>query len=200
MIRIFDILFSFIGILVLLPLLLVIAAIVSIEGKGSPLYIQTRIGKDEKEFKLYKFRSMYFGADKGNLLLTIGEDDKRITRVGYYIRKYKIDELPQLYNVLKGDMSMVGPRPQTKKYARKYTKEQKKVFRVKPGITDYASIAYINESEILVKYADPEQVYIEKIVPIKVRLNKRYIDDPSIKNYFNIIFLTIYRILKWGKY
>lgn len=148
MIRFFDIFFSALGLLVLSPVFLVIYLLIRLESKGPGFYIQERIGKDGKPFGLYKFRSMRIGSDNQGLI-TIGSHDSRITRIGYFIRKYKFDELPQLLNVLKGDMSLVGPRPEVRKYVEMYTEEQRKVLSVKPGITDYASIEYVNENEIL---------------------------------------------------
>ena len=164
MIRFFDILFSGIGLVMMSPLFLIIYLLIRIESKGSGFYTQERIGKNGIPFKLYKFRSMRQGADKGSLI-TVGGHDPRITRVGYFIRKYKLDELPQLWNVIIGDMSLVGPRPEVKKYTQFYTKEQKKVLSVRPGITDWASIEYVDENIILGQAEDPDKTYIEKIMP-----------------------------------
>ena len=197
MIRLFDILFSAIGLLLLLPVFLLIYIVIRLESKGGGFFVQERIGKDGKPFGLYKFRTMRTGSDSKGLI-TIGEHDERITRFGYFLRRYKLDELPQLWNVLKGDMSLVGPRPEVRKYVDLYTEEQREVLRVKPGITDYASIAYVNENEILGSADDPDQAYIEQVMPDKIKLNMRYIHNKSIVEYFKIIFLTFRSIMSLG--
>jgi lipopolysaccharide/colanic/teichoic acid biosynthesis glycosyltransferase len=138
---------------------------------------------------------MRTGSDKKGLI-TVGGHDSRITRMGYFIRKYKIDELPQLWNVLKGDMSLVGPRPEVKKYVDLYTEEQRRVLSVRPGITDYASIEYVDENEILGKADDPDRVYVEEIMPAKIKLNMRYIENRNLNEYFKIIGLTFINILR----
>jgi lipopolysaccharide/colanic/teichoic acid biosynthesis glycosyltransferase len=194
MIRIFDILFSAIGLILLFPLFLILAIWIKIDSKGPFFYKQTRVGKDNKDFKLFKFRSMVPDADKKGLI-TVGGQDPRVTRSGYFIRKFKLDELPQFINVFKGEMSLVGPRPEVRKYVDLYNDEQQKVLSVKPGITDYASIEYIDENEMLGKAENPEQVYIEQIMPEKIRYNMKYINNKSILEYFKIIFLTIGKIL-----
>lgn len=192
--RLLDLLFATIGIVLLLPLFLMISLSIIIDSKGGIFYKQIRVGKNGKDFYLYKFRSMYTGADtKG--LLTIGGKDSRITNVGYFIRKYKIDELPQLINVWLGDMSLVGPRPEVRKYVELYNNEQKKVLLVKPGITDYASIEYRNENELLGKSTDPEQTYITEIMPAKLQLNLKYIEEQSLITDLKIIFDTIIKII-----
>ena len=132
---------------------------------------------------------MRIGADSEGLL-TVGEHDARITHVGYFLRKTKMDELPQLWNVLKGDMSLVGPRPEVRKYVDLYTDEQRKVLGVRPGITDYASIEYVNENELLSKAEDPDRTYIEEVMPDKIKLNMRYLEHYTVGEYFKIIFLT----------
>ena len=197
MIRLFDIFFSAIGLLLLSPVLLVIYILIRLESKGGGFYIQERIGKDGTPFGLYKFRTMRTGSDKKGLL-TVGDHDGRITRIGYFLRRYKLDELPQLLNVLKGDMSLVGPRPEVKKYVDLYTEEQREVLSVKPGITDYASITYVNENEILGSAEDPEKAYIEQVMPDKIKLNMKYIRNRSVIEYFKIIFLTFWSILSLG--
>jgi len=191
--RAFDIFFSLLGILICLPLFLIIAILIKLDSKGPVFFKQDRIGKDHKCFSLYKFRSMRSDS-KIHLLLTT-KNDLRITSVGLFIRKYKIDELPQLYNVLKGDMSLVGPRPDVKKYVDQYTKEQRIVLGIKPGITDYASIHFSNETEMLLEQSDPEKFYIEEILPKKIKLNLIYINQRGIKSYFKIIFLTIGKVV-----
>ena len=194
MTRLFDILFSALGLVILSPLLLIIWLLIVMESRGGGFYTQERIGKNGVPFRLYKFRSMRPDSDKGSLI-TIGGHDSRITRTGYFIRKYKLDELPQLWNVLKGDMSLVGPRPEVRKYVDLYTPEQRVVLRVRPGITDYASIEYADENEILGKADDPERTYIEQIMPEKIRYNLKYINHPTVGEYFKIIFLTFKKII-----
>lgn len=194
MIRLFDILFSTIGLLVLSPLFLIIYIIIIIESKGGGFYSQTRVGKNGIPFAIYKFRSMRTDSDKHGLI-TVGGRDPRITRIGYYIRKYKIDELPQLWNVLVGDMSLVGPRPEVQKYVDLYTEEQRKVLSVRPGITDYASIEYVDENILLAKSDDPDKTYVEVVMPAKIILNMKYINNKSLKEYFKIIFLTLAKIV-----
>lgn len=194
MIRFFDLLFSFLGLVILSPLLLCLYVAVCLESKGGGFYRQRRVGKGGKEFTLYKFRSMRVGSDaKG--LLTVGGKDPRITQTGAFIRKYKLDELPQLFNVLKGDMSLVGPRPEVPRYVAFYTPEQRKVLAVRPGITDYASIEYIDENRILGEADDPDRVYVERIMPDKIRHNMKYIENRSVKEYFKVIFLTLKKLI-----
>jgi lipopolysaccharide/colanic/teichoic acid biosynthesis glycosyltransferase len=192
--RFFDIVLSLLGIVILLPFFIVVALLITAGSKGGPIYRQKRVGKNGADFYLLKFRSMRPDADtKG--LLTVGGKDPRITRIGYFIRKYKIDELPQLFNVLKGEMSLVGPRPEVRKYVELYNSEQKKVLSVLPGITDHASIEYSDENELLGRSSDPERTYIEEIMPAKLELNMKYINDNSIGAYFRLIFKTIGKIL-----
>ncbi|MDO9188071.1 MAG: sugar transferase [Bacteroidia bacterium] len=193
--RIFDIVFSFIGLVLLLPFFIIIALLIVIDSPGGVFYKQARVGKNGIDFYLFKFRSMRTGADKKGLL-TVGGRDSRITRMGYFIRKYKIDELPQLLNVFLGDMSLVGPRPEVRKYVDLYNEEQKQVLSVKPGITDYASIEFSNENELLGKAENPEQVYIDEIMPAKLKLNLKYIDEQGIITDLKIIFKTIGKIVK----
>jgi len=192
--RLMDIFFSLIGLILLFPLFLIIGLIIALDSKGGVFYKQTRVGKDGKDFKLFKFRSMAVGSDKKGLL-TVGGNDSRITKLGYFIRKYKIDELPQLINVFIGNMSLVGPRPEVRKYVDLYNQEQQKVLTVKPGITDYASIAYINENEVLGKSSNPENTYIEEVMPSKLKLNLKYIEEKSVITDIKIIFKTIAKII-----
>lgn len=194
MTRFFDIVFSLIGIIILFPLFIVVYLLIIIESKGGGFYLQDRVGKNGVDFKLYKFRSMRVGSDKKGLI-TIGGRDPRMTKTGYFIRRFKLDELPQLLNVLKGQMSLVGPRPEVRKYVQLYTIEQLRVLSLRPGITDYASIEYVDENEILGKASNPEKVYIEEIMPDKIRLNLKYIDNYNICEYFKIIFMTIWKIV-----
>jgi len=195
LIRFFDILFSFFGLIIVSPFLIIIAIIIVIESKGGFVFVQHRVGKDNNDFKLYKLRTMKVNSDKKGLL-TVGNRDSRITKVGKFLRKSKIDEFPQLFNVLIGNMSLVGPRPEVRKYVDMYTEEQIKVLSLKPGITDFASIKYNNENEILAKSDNPEKFYIEKIMPDKIELNMKYINNCTLSNYFKIIFSTIFIKIK----
>jgi lipopolysaccharide/colanic/teichoic acid biosynthesis glycosyltransferase len=195
MIRFFDIVFSLIGIVVLLPLFLLIYLLIVVESKGGGFYMQDRVGKGGVDFKLYKFRSMRIGSDKKGLI-TIGGKDPRMTKIGFLIRIIKLDELPQLFNVIKGEMSLVGPRPEVRKYVDLYSQQQLNVLSIRPGITDYASIEYVNENEILGSAIDPEKTYIYEIMPDKIRLNMKYINNRNLKEYFKVIFLTIWHIVK----
>ncbi|MCL2290936.1 MAG: sugar transferase [Bacteroidetes bacterium] len=190
MIRFFDTIFSFLGLIILSPFFIIIALLIACTSRGNIFYTQSRVGKQNKDFTLFKFRTMSIGADKKGLL-TVGMKDARITKVGGFLRKYKLDELPQLFNVLKGDMSLVGPRPEVRKYVDLYSDEQKRVLEVRPGITDYASIEYFDENRILAQSDNPEKQYIEEIMPRKLQLNLRYIENCSVKEYFRILFLTI---------
>ena len=192
--RAFDFLFSATGLIAITPVMLLLAFIITIDSKGGVFYKQVRIGKNKKPFKLYKFRSMSTDADKKGLL-TVGNKDNRITRIGYYLRKYKLDELPQLINVLYGNMSFVGPRPEVEKYVKLYNQEQLMVFNVKPGITDWASIKYVNENEILAKSSQPEKTYIEEIMPAKLKLNLEYVKHNNVFVDIKIILLTIKAII-----
>lgn len=189
MTRFFDILFSFLGLIALSPLFIVLYVLIRLESKGGGFYSQERVGRNGVPFRLYKFRSMRVGSDRKGLI-TVGERDNRITRTGLFIRKYKLDELPQLWNVLKGDMSLVGPRPEVEKYTRLYTPEQRRVLSVRPGVTDWASIEYVDENRILGAAADPDCAYVEEIMPAKIVLNMRYISHPTVGEYFRIIFAT----------
>ncbi len=194
MIRFFDVLFSALGLLVLSPVFFVVSLCIVADSRGGVFYRQTRVGKDGRDFRLYKFRSMRSGSDKRGLI-TVGARDARITKVGYFLRKYKLDELPQLINVLKGEMSLVGPRPEVRKYVEMYTEEQRRVLSVRPGITDYASIEYVDENRILGEAENPDKAYVEVVMPDKIRLNMRYIDHRTVGEYFRIIFLTFKSIV-----
>lgn len=195
MIRFFDILLSCLGLILLSPLFLIIYITIRVSSKGPGFYSQQRIGKHGVPFRLHKFRTMRTGSDKGQLI-TVGGKDSRITKAGYYIRKYKLDELPQLWNVLKGEMSLVGPRPEVEKYVRLYTPSQRVVLNHQPGITDYASIKFSDENVILGNAEDPEKMYIEQIMPKKIEYNLRYINNRTLKEYFKIIFLTFAKIIR----
>lgn len=189
--RLFDITASFFGILILSPLFIFISLWVGLSSKGGVFYKQIRVGRNNKDFKLYKFRSMRVNSDKQGLL-TVGSKDSRITKAGYFIRKYKIDELPQLINVLKGDMSFVGPRPEVRRYVDLYSEEQMKVLSVRPGITDPASIKYRNENDILSSASNPEEYYIQHIMPDKLKINIDYINTRTFFKDIKIIFQTIF--------
>jgi lipopolysaccharide/colanic/teichoic acid biosynthesis glycosyltransferase len=193
--RAFDIFFSFLGLLLLFPVFLVISLIIVLDSRGGVFYRQVRVGRNGKDFKLFKFRSMISNADKKGLL-TVGGRDSRVTRIGYYLRKYKLDELPQLINVLAGDMSLVGPRPEVRKYVQLYDDEQLKVLTVRPGITDYASIEYSNENELLGSVENPEEVYIKDVMPAKLALNLKYIKEQGLLTDLKIIFLTLAKIIR----
>ena len=195
MIRFFDLIFSIMGLVILSPLFIVLYLLIRIESKGGGFYSQERIGKNGKPFKLYKFRSMRIGSDKKGLI-TIGEKDNRITKTGFILRKYKLDELPQLWNVFIGDMSLVGPRPEVKKYTDLYTEEQKQVLHVRPGITDWASIKYVDENKILGESKTPDEAYVNLIMPNKIKLNMVYIQNQTLGEYFTIIFTTFKEIVR----
>jgi len=192
--RLFDIFFSLIGLIILIIPFLIISLLIAFDSKGGVFYKQIRVGKSSVDFKLLKFRTMQTDADKAGLL-TVGGRDNRITKIGYGLRKYKIDELPQLINVLLGDMSLVGPRPEVRKYVDLYTNEQQRVLSVKPGITDYASIEYSNENELLGQSENPEQIYIHEIMPAKLKLNLKYISEQGVGTDLKIIFKTIAKIV-----
>ena len=187
--RLFDITASGLGLLVLSPLFLILAVWIKLDSPGPVFYRQVRVGRGNKDFRLFKFRSMHVGSDKKGLI-TVGGHDPRVTRSGYYIRKYKLDELPQLINVFIGDMSLVGPRPEVRKYVDLYTPEQLHVLDVRPGITDMASIRYRNENELLEQAADPEQYYRDVVMQDKLRINLEYIADHSFIKDLKIIFMT----------
>ncbi|HEY4799612.1 MAG TPA: sugar transferase, partial [Bacteroidia bacterium] len=168
--RLLDVFGSAIGICILLPFFILFALLIILDSGFPVLYLQERVGKDGNDFSLLKFRTMKKNSDKSGLL-TVGEKDPRITGIGFFLRKYKLDELPQLFNVLSGDMSLVGPRPEVRKYVELYNEEQKKVLSVQPGITDLASIEYSNENELIARSANPEEFYIHEVMPKKLKLN-----------------------------
>lgn len=194
-IRLLDIFFSVVGLILLSPIFAIISILIKFDSNGSVFYTQERIGKDYKPFLLLKFRTMYLDADKKGLL-TVGKRDPRITKIGYNLRKYKIDEFPQLINVLLGEMSLVGPRPEVSKYVKYYTNEQKRILSIRPGMTDYASISFFDENALLIESTDPEEMYIKSILPEKINLNLIYVNNLTIINYFKIIILTIVKIIK----
>ena len=192
--RIFDITLSLLGLIILLPFMLIIAILIKIDSKGSIFFKQIRVTKGEREFKILKYRTMRVGSDKYSQI-TVGKD-KRITKIGSFLRKYKLDEIPQLINVLIGDMSLVGPRPEVPKYVALYTDEQKEILKVRAGITDYASIEFSDENDLLASEKNPEEAYIEKVMPKKIELNKKYLSEISVLTDIKIILLTIKKILK----
>ena len=192
--RLFDICFSLALIIVLLPLAIIVSLWIVFDDFGSPFFVQQRVGLDGKNFGLLKFRSMKKNAELQGQL-TVGMKDNRITRSGYVIRKYKIDELPQLINVFLGEMSVVGPRPEVPKYVSLYNEEQQNVLSIKPGITDFASIEYVRENELLIASSNPEKTYIEEIMPAKLALNLKYLREQSFLTDMKIILQTIKAIL-----
>ena len=192
--RIFDIISSLFGLILLSPFMIIIAILIKLDSKGPIFFKQVRVTKNGREFKIFKYRTMKIGSDKYSQI-TVGKDS-RITKVGDFLRKYKLDEIPQLINVLIGDMSLVGPRPEVPKYVALYTEEQREILKVRAGITDYASIEFSNENDILANEADPEKAYIEKIMPRKIELNKKYLSEISVITDIKIILLTIKKILK----
>ena len=196
--RLFDIIISLIALAVGLPFGLLIALVIVMDTKGKIFYKQTRVGRNNVDFQLYKFRTMYSDSDRGSLI-TIGEKDARITKTGLFLRKYKIDEFPQFLNILKGEMSIVGPRPEVRKYVDMYTPEQMKVLSVRPGLTDYASIRYVNENALLAASEDPEQTYIHEIMPDKLALNLKYIQEQSLLVDMKIILQTFAAIIHRSK-
>lgn len=188
--RFFDLILSFIGLLIIVPILFLITILIKISSSGPVFYKQVRVGKNNKDFKIFKFRTMHLNADKKGLL-TVGGRDPRVTSIGYYLRKFKLDELPQLINVFKGDMSFVGPRPEVRQFVNLYSEIQMKVLNVKPGITDLASIEFRNENEILSKEEDPNQYYIDYIMPKKLEINLKYINQRNLLKDFVVIIKTI---------
>ena len=192
--RVFDIVVSFIGLVILSPLFIILAIVIVSDSKGPVFFKQTRVGRNGVLFKIYKFRTMIEDAEAKGMQLTVG-DDSRITNVGAFLRKTKIDLLPQLINVLKGEMSFVGPRPEVPKYVELYTEDQRQVLMVRPGITDLASIEYRNESALLATTDNPEKVYLEEIIPGKLELNRKYIVNMSLAIDMRIIMRTISAIL-----
>lgn len=193
--RLFDIVASGFGLLFLSPLFLVIAIWIKLDSNGPVFYRQVRVGKDNKDFRIFKFRSMRVGSDKGSLV-TIGGRDPRVTSSGYFIRKFKLDELPQLINVFIGDMSLVGPRPEVRHYVNYWTPEQMRVLSVKPGITDPASIKFRNENELMEQASDPEDYYINVIMQDKIKMYLQYVDNHSFIGDIGLILKTFWTIVK----
>ena len=193
LIRSADLIFSILGLILFLIPGIIIAILILLDSKGPVMFRQIRVGKGGKDFQLMKFRTMAVNSEaKG--LITVGVSDPRITKIGSVLRRTKLDEIPQLYNVLIGEMSLVGPRPEVRKYVDQYSKEQQIVLSVRPGITDFASIKFSNENELLSKSNDPDQYYVEYLIPEKIRLNMKFIQKPNIGNYLNIIWLTFRKV------
>lgn len=192
--RLFDIVASGCGLIILSPLFVILAIWIKLDSTGPVFYRQVRVGRHNKDFKIFKFRSMRVGADKQGLI-TVGGRDSRVTRSGYFIRKYKLDEFPQLINVFVGDMSLVGPRPEVRKYVDMYTEEQMRVLDVRPGITDLASIRYRNENELLEKAENPDQYYIDVIMQDKLAINLEYVANHSFWYDIKLIFKTFWEIV-----
>lgn len=191
--RAFDIVCSAAGLMVLSPLLLLLSGLIVAQDGGGPIFTQARVGRMGRPFRMFKFRTMVRNAERRGLQLTVGADP-RITAVGRWLRRLKLDELPQLLNVLRGEMSLVGPRPEVPVYVDKYTPEQRRVLALTPGITDPASIAYANESELLAKSADPEHTYVHVIVPDKIRLNLEYAESANAWSDVQVIFGTLRKV------
>ncbi len=192
--RLFDIIASGMGLICLSPLFAVLAIWIKCDSQGPVFYRQVRVGRGNKDFSLFKFRSMRPDSDKLGLI-TVGGRDPRVTRSGYYIRKYKLDEFPQLINVFLGDMSLVGPRPEVRKYVEMYTPEQMKVLSVRPGITSLASIRYRNENDILAAAEDPDKCYIEQVMPDKLAIDLEYVKQATLLNDIRLIFSTFKEII-----
>jgi lipopolysaccharide/colanic/teichoic acid biosynthesis glycosyltransferase len=193
--RFFDILFSALVMLLLLPFLLILAVAVMLGSPGGAFFRQTRVGRGGRHFQLLKFRSMRPDSEAMGQI-TVGDRDPRITGMGHFLRRTKLDELPQLINILKGDMSIVGPRPEVPKYVAMYSTEQRKVLDVRPGLTSLASIAYINENEVLWRSTDPERTYFEEIMPAKLALDLKYVEERTLLLDLRIIFGTLGRMIK----
>ncbi len=192
--RLFDLLVAIPLLVLCVPFMLLISLAIAMESRGGVFYVQRRVGRGGRDFTMYKFRTMKPGAERQGRL-TVGNRDGRITRTGYFLRKYKLDELPQLFNVLHGTMSLVGPRPEVREYVDLYTDDQRRVLSVKPGITDYASIAYADENELLAASSDPGKTYVREIMPRKLALGLQYIDKKSLLTDLRILFRTVARVL-----
>ena len=192
--RVFDLVFSFAGLLLLAPILILIAVLIKLDSKGPVLFIQNRVGKNNIDFNIYKFRTMRT-ASQSKGLLTLGNNDARITKIGYFLRRYKIDEFPQLINILKGDMSFVGPRPELRHYVNFYNDDDMRIFQVRPGITGLASLKYRNEVELLKAAENPEEFFISTIIPDKLRFNKKYIEKRNFFFDLKLIFITVIKVI-----
>ncbi|AXP82534.1 UDP-N-acetylgalactosamine-undecaprenyl-phosphate N-acetylgalactosaminephosphotransferase [Mariniflexile rhizosphaerae] len=192
--RLFDVICAIIGLIILAPFLLLISILIKLDSKGPILFIQGRVGKNNRDFNIYKFRTMRIQSESKGLL-TLGNHDSRITKVGYVLRRYKIDEFPQLINILKGDMSFVGPRPELRYYVNFYSEDDMKIFEVRPGITGLASLKYRNEVELLKAAENPEEFFIKTIIPDKLKFNKEYIKKRNFFFDLKLIFITIIKVV-----
>ena len=192
--RFADFIIALLGLIIFSPLLIIIAILIKIDSKGPIFYRQVRVARYNNDFKIFKFRTMFVNSDKKGLL-TIGERDPRVTKIGYYLRKNKLDELPQLINVVFGDMSFVGPRPEVRSYVKLYTEEQMKVLKVRPGITDLASIEFRNENELLNEQDDPNKFYIDVIMQKKLSINLEYLKERNLIKDFVVVLKTFKAIL-----
>lgn len=188
--RSFDLIFACLGVLILTPFFLLISLLILIDSGYPIFFTQTRVGKHGKDFTILKFRTMFVDSEKLGSL-TLGNSDKRVTKIGGFLRKYKLDELPQLFNVINGSMSFVGPRPELRNYVELFKTEYQDILKVKPGITDYASIKYYNESELLKDTINPEEIYTENILPDKIKLCKKYVKEHNLVIDIKILFNTI---------
>lgn len=193
--RVFDIIVSTLILMVFLPFGIIFSLLILFESRGGIFFRQKRVGLNGKDFGLFKFRTMRPDSDKLGQL-TVGMRDPRITRVGYFLRKYKIDEFPQFLNVIRGEMSIVGPRPEVREYVDLYTQEQKKILEVKPGITDYASLEYFDESRLLGEAENPKETYIHEIMPAKLALNQKYLANPTVGHDIKIMWQTFMKMVK----
>ncbi|MFV9551035.1 sugar transferase [Algibacter sp. PT7-4] len=192
--RLFDVILSLIGIILIFPVCLIISILIKLDSKGSVLFIQSRVGKNNSDFNIYKFRTMKVESNKKGLL-TLGNNDARVTKIGYFLRRYKIDEFPQLINIFKGDMSFVGPRPELRYYVNFYNEDDLKILQVRPGITGLASLKYRNEVELLKAAKNPEEYFIKTIIPDKLKYNKEYIKRQSFLFDLKLIGLTIIKVI-----
>lgn len=193
--RLFDITVSFITLVIFLPFGIIISLLIVFGSKGGAFYTQQRVGRNGKPFELFKFRTMRKDADKSGKL-TVGMRDQRITKIGYFLRKTKLDEFPQFLNVLLGQMSIVGPRPEVQEYVDHYTKEQMEILSVRPGITDYASLEYFHENKLLGESSDPQKTYLEEIMPAKIKLNEKYLERPTVGHDIQIMWKTFVKIIR----
>lgn len=192
--RLFDVILSLIGIILIFPVCLIISIFIKLDSKGPVLFIQSRVGKNNSDFNIYKFRTMKVESNKKGLL-TLGNNDARVTKIGYFLRRYKIDEFPQLINIFKGDMSFVGPRPELRYYVNFYNEDDLKILQVRPGITGLASLKYRNEVELLKAAKNPEEYFVKTIIPDKLKYNKEYIKRQSFFFDLKLIGLTIIRVI-----
>jgi lipopolysaccharide/colanic/teichoic acid biosynthesis glycosyltransferase len=190
MTRAFDLFVAGLGLLLLSPVLAVIALLIRLEDGGPVFFRQVRVGRGGRPFRIWKFRTMVVDADRLGRAITVG-DDRRITRCGKWLRRWKLDELPQLINVVLGEMGFVGPRPEVPRYVDLYSPEQRRVLELRPGITDLASIAYRNESELLQEQADPEAFYIDQVMPDKIRINLEYASRAGLWRNIKVILATL---------